>query len=70
MGNVKNTELIYTNNIISRPKTTRETYDDRRMRIDELYEETRYKYNPQYNIEYIREITVELKRTEVFVISK
>jgi hypothetical protein len=38
---------------------------DSRMQIDELYEESIYKYNPQYNIELIKEITSEMKSCEV-----
>jgi hypothetical protein len=63
--NTKNCELNDTSHLNLKSKTKRETYDDRRMRIDELYEETRYRNNPQYNIEYIREITANLKKTEV-----
>jgi hypothetical protein len=64
-NNYKNCDLIDTNCLNLKTIIKKEIYDDRRMRIDELYEETRYRDNPQYNIEYIREITTDLKRTEV-----
>ena len=38
------------------------------MIIDELYEETLYKNNPQYNIQYIREITINMKNSEVIYV--
>jgi hypothetical protein len=69
-ANIKNCEFNDTIYLNLKSKTKRDTFDDRRMRIDELYEETRYRNNPQYNIEYIREITTNLKKTEVLRLNK